>query len=130
MQVQLTTNKQNSNLAFGKIYEFSGRIGIHEELSRILQAKGAQYKRDYIGAQIYLDRSVFHLATGNDSFTPSTYTIPMENIIQRLGTKVQLAGQEVVKIILDSSRTIEEQLGITLRTIGNDGKQEIDIVKK
>jgi len=128
MQVQLTTNKQNSNPAFGKIYEFSGRTNISDELYKVLMEKGAKPTRDFIGGFLN-DKTILHLATGKDSFAPPLF-MPNTNGLFMLGDRVVEAGKKVVKIVLDKEQRIAEQLNISLKTIGKDGKQEIDIVKK
>lgn len=128
MQVQLTTNTQNSNPAFGKIYKFKSNRDISSELYRILIEKGAQPPRDFIGGELSIHNNNFHLATGEDSFTPPGM-MGMTNGLIILGEKVQKAGAKVIEIIIDGGRRIEEQLNITLRPTGNNGIQEIDITK-
>lgn len=129
MQVQLTTNKQNSNPAFGRLYKFTGSTDCGKELYRILKEKGATPPRDFIGGEIFCDNSIFHLATGEDSFAPPAF-MSMTNGLCTLSEKVKAAGKNVIEIFLDYGKRIEDQLNISLRTIGEDGKQEIDIVKK
>lgn len=127
MQVQSTTNKQNSNPAFGRLYKFSGRNDLNKEIYRILQEKGAEPVRDFIGGVIG-HKDTMHLATGMSSFYPP-FGMPTNGLF-KLGDKVKKARKRVIEITLDSNKSIEEQLNITLRRIRKNGKQEIVIEKK
>lgn len=128
MQVQLTTDKQNSNQAFGRIYKFSGRANIGDELYRILKEKGAIPPRDFIGGELDFKDTV-HLATGEDAFAPPRM-MPISNGLSMLAAKVKAAGENVVEFVLDGRKSLEEQIDISLKSIGKDGKQEIEILKK
>lgn len=128
MQVQLTTNKQNSNQAFGRIYKFSGYSNIGDELYRVLTEKGARPPRDFIGGCPGFD-DTFYLATGKDAFTPPGF-MSITNGLAMLADKVKAAGENVTEFVLDGRKRIEEQINISLKSIGNDGTQEIDILKK
>lgn len=128
MQVQLTTNKQNSNRSFGHIYKFSGRPNIGDEVYRILYKKGAIPPRDFIGGELG-SNDTFHLATGEDSFRPPRM-MPITNGLSMLAAKVEAAGENLVEFVIDGRKGLEEQIDISLRSIGQDGKQEIEILKK
>lgn len=128
MQVGLTTNKQNSNQAFGRIYKFSGHSNIGDELYELLKEKGARPTRDFIGGNLDFG-DVFHLATGEDSFTPPPF-MGITNGLIMLSEKVKAAGKDVIEIVLNAQKGLEEQLSISLKSIGENGKQEVDIIKK
>lgn len=128
MQIQPTTNKQISKPAFGQFYAFPNcEIDLGEKLYQILTKKGALYIRDFYGAELDFCPT-YHLATGTDSVDP--IGIGITEAISILGQKFSKTKERIIEIVLDSGRTIEEQLHISLRPIGEDGTQEIDIVKK
>lgn len=127
MQVQLTTNKQNSSPAFGKIYRVVSHADISEELGRILIEKGAKPTIDFIAGKLSLSNQTLHLATGEDSFYPP-FGMSI-NGLGLLGEKAKKAGKNVVEIVIDAGKSIAEQLNITLRPSGKKGVQEIDITK-
>ena len=130
MQVQSITNnhKQNSKPAFGHIYEFRGIMDNGKELYRFLEAKGAKPTRDFIGGELGFS-DTFHLATGQDSFTPPR-SMSITNGLAILGEKVRNAGSKVIEIVFDQ-RKIEEQLNIVVsKPNKKSGRQAIKITKK